>query len=123
MITYSISKLHDCCHYTLHFASDLLEKSDLDLLTRELRPVQHKWESIGDELPYIYGVGNIRCQYSDDGYCLRKMLSTQLRGVTTWRNILDALRSPDVSDSQLSDELEAKYFPSEFINQYITVFQ
>ena len=113
----------DCRHYTLHFASDLLEESDLDLLTRELRPAQHKWESIGDELrDWLYSAVHIRRQYSDDGDRLREMLSTQLKYQITWRNIADAVRSPDVAESQLADQLEAKYCPSEFTNNNILLY-
>ena len=100
----------------------MLEKSDLDLLTQELRPVQHKWRSIGDELPYYFSAYDIRRQHSDDGDRLRVVLSTQLHGITTWRNIVDALRSPRVGQFQLADQLEAKYCPSEFTNNNIRYF-
>ena len=101
----------------------MLEESDLDLLTRELRPAQHKWRSIGDELPYGYRADDIRRRYSDDGDRLREMLTTQLQFyITTWRNIVDALRSPNVAESQLSDQLEAKYCPSEFTNNILLYF-
>ena len=101
----------------------MLEESDLDLLTQELRPAQHKWESIGEELRYIYSADDIRRQYSDDGDRLREMLSTQLQyPYTTWRNIVDALRSPGVAESQLADQLEAKYCPSEFTNNNILLY-
>ena len=102
--------------------------SDLDLLKQELRPAQHKWESIGRELhPYSftpYSADGIRHRYSDDGDRLRKMLRERLQHSTptTWRNIVDALRSPDVRESQLADELEAKYCPSEFTNNNILLY-
>jgi len=102
----------------------LLEKSDLDLLTQELRPVQHKWESIGEELrPWLYSADAIHRQYSDDGDRLREMLSKQLQDdQTTWRNMVDALRSPGVRESQLADQLETKYCPSEFTNNILLYF-
>ena len=107
----------------------MLEESDLDLLTQELRPAQHKWESIGRELhPYIvlaYSADGIHHRYSDDGNRLREMLRERLQDLnytTTWRNIVDALRSPDVAESQLADELEAKYCPSEFTNNNILLY-
>ena len=101
----------------------MLEKSDLDLLTQELTPVQHKWESIGDELRYwIHSAGDIHRHYSDDGDRLREMVKQQLQYNITWRNIVDALRSPGVGESQLADELEAKYCPSEFINNNILLY-
>ena len=99
--------------------------SDLDLLTQELRPVQHKWESIGGELrPWVYSADDIRRQFSDYGDRLMEMLSTQLQdpNPTTWRNIVDALRSPGVAESQLADQLEAKYCPSEFTNNNISLY-
>ena len=97
--------------------------SDLDLLTQELRPVQHKWESIGNELLYLFNADNIRHQYHDDGDCLRAMLKKQLQDpYPTWRNIVDALRSPGVGESELADQLEAKYCPSEFINNNILLY-
>ena len=113
----------DGCNSTLHFASDCLEESDLDLLTQELTQAQHKWRSIGDELRHwLYSADNILHQYFDDDDRLRKMLSSQLHGTTptTWRNIVDALRVPHVRESQLADQLEAKYSPSEFINNTIS---
>ena len=100
----------------------MLEESDLDLLTQELRPVQHKWESIGRQLFYYFNADILR-QYSDDGDRLREMLRKQLQGLyTTWRNIVDSLRSPGVAESQLADELEAKYCPSEFTNNNILLY-
>ena len=103
----------------------MLEESDLDLLTRELRPAQNKWESIGCQFFYTYSADFIRDQYSDDGDRLRKMLSAQLKlkgaptvdlyHFITWRNIVDGLRSPDIGESQLADELEVKYCPSELL--------
>ena len=100
-----------------------MEESDLDLLTQELRQVQHKWESIGQELRYwLYTEDAIHRQYTDEGDRLREMLSTQLQDpYTTWRNIVDALRSR-VRESQLADELEAKYCPSEFTNNNYCIF-
>ena len=105
-----------------------MEKSDLDILTQELRPAQHKWESIGDELHSFiaYSADDIRHQYSDDGDRLREMLRKQLQTLeyptTFWRNIVDALRSPGVAESQLADQLEAKYCPSEFTNNNILLY-
>ena len=98
--------------------------SDLDLLTRELRPAQRKWESIGRELLYIYSADDIRRQHSDDGDRLREILRGQLQfyTATTWRNIVDALRSTGIEQSQLADELEAKYCPSEFTNNILVYF-
>ena len=109
----------NCCHYTLHFTSDLLE-SDLDLLTQELTEVKQKWYEIGVDLG-LEDQDDIDRQYSDPDVCLREILRAELQhsAPTTWRNIVDALRSPDVRESQLGDQLEAKYCPSEFTNNNI----
>ena len=75
---------------------------------------------VGLRLPST--VNDIRHQYSDDGDRLREMLRERLQLTTTWRNIVDALRSPGVGESQLGDELEAKYCPSEFTNNNILLY-
>ena len=93
--------------------------SDLDLLTQELTAVKQKWYEIGGDLGLPSRVNDIRRQYSDTDVCLRKMLSRWLQLYTyhtTWRNMVDALRSPGVAESQLADQLEVKYSPSEFTN-------
>ena len=97
-----------------------MEESDLDLLTQELRPAQHNWRSIGKDFIFKSDfLDDIHGRYSNPDACLREMLREQLKeeyGLTTWRNIVDALRSPDVAEFQLADELEAKYCPSEYTN-------
>ena len=92
--------------------------SDLDLLTQELTGVKQKWYEIGVDLVLKDEVDEIRRQYSDPDVCLRETLRAELQHSipTTWRNIVDALRSPGVTESLLADELEAKYCPSEFTN-------
>ena len=98
----------------------MLEETDLDLLTQELTAVKQKWYEIGVDLQLEDQVDDIRRQYSDPAVCLRETLRTELQHVTptTWRNIVDALRSPGVTESQLADQLEAKYCPSELITKY-----
>ena len=100
----------------------MLEESDLDLLTQELSGMKQKWYEIGVDLGLE--VSEIHHQYSDPNVCLRETLRAELQhsAPTTWRNIVDALRSPDVGESQLADQLEAKYCPSEFINNNILLY-
>ena len=100
----------------------MLEESDLDLLTRELSGVKQKWYEIGVDLELEDQVDEIHRQYSDPDVCLRETLRAELQYTTTWRNIVDALRSPGVTESQLADELEAKYCPSEFTNNNILLY-
>lgn len=97
--------------------SDLLEMSDLNLLVQELSSVKEKWHDIGKEFGFTPSLSDIRVQYSDHIDCLREILRRQLQyDTTTWRNIVDALRSPCVHEAQLADQLQAKFCPSEFIN-------
>ena len=93
------------------------------MLTQELGEVQENWYEIGMYLGLDISVNDIRREYSDPGVCLKLMLKKQLKRVsTTWRNIVDTLRSPGVGESQLADQLEAKYCPSEFfLVEYIVI--
>ena len=102
----------------------MLEESDLDLLIQELTAVKQKWYKIGMDLELKDEVKNIRHQYSDPDVSLRETLRAELQHSypTTWRNIVDSLRSPGVAESQLADELEAKYCPSEFTNNILLYF-
>ena len=102
----------------------MLEKSDLDLFTQELTAVKQKWYEIGRELGLEDQVDDIRHQYSDPDVCLRETLRAELQHSTptTWRNMVDALRSPGVTESQQADQLEAKYCPSEFTNNNIWLY-
>ena len=102
----------------------MLEKSDLDLLIQELTGVKQKWYEIGVGVGLNVTVDKIRSKYSDPDVCLRKFSIRLQKDYTTitWRNIVDALRSPGVGESQLADQLEAKYCPSEFINDNILLY-
>ena len=93
-------------------------ESDLDLLTQELSRVKQKWYEIGVDLKLEDKVNNICRQYSDPDVCLKETLRVELQDSypTTWRNIVDALRSPHITEFQLADQLEAKYCHSEFTN-------
>ena len=104
----------------------MLEETDLDLLTQELTGVKQKWYEIGVDLGHSSStLDKIHRESTDLGDCLLELFKYDLEeypGSTTWRNIVDALRSPDVGDPQLADQLEAKYCPSEFINNNILLY-
>ena len=112
----------------------MLEESDLDLLTQELNSVDKHWENIGRGLGHDESnLSNIRTSYSTSHDRLKETLRCWLKSelrlnaiflghVTTWRNIVDALRVPNVKVSQLADQLEAKYCPSEFTNSNILLY-
>ena len=93
---------------------------------QELSGVQGKWESIGRtlELSEDY-IKDISTMYGTSHDCLRETLSRWLRidcglydsiheltFVPTWTDIVTALRSPSIGESQLADQLEAKYCPN-----------
>ena len=109
-------------------------ESDLDLLTQELKIVEEHWENIGRGLGHKESnMEDIRTSYSTSHDHLRETLSRWLKGrfdpifvtvgfVPFWRNVVDALRVANVGQSQLADQLEAKYCPSEFINNNILLY-
>ena len=109
----------------------MLDVSDRDLLTQELKTMEEHWENLGQALGQDESnLSNIRTSYSTSHDRLKETLSRWLKGefapylgwAPTWRNMVDALRSPDVTESQLADELEAKYCPSEFTNNNILLY-
>ena len=101
-----------------YLPADLLSVSAVSGVVKELSVVQKKWRTIGKEL----GVGknvldDIRARYSEPEYRLREVLNERVTNqATTWGDIIAALRSPRVVQSQLADHLEAKYCPSELTN-------
>ena len=73
----------------------------------ELRGVEEKWRLIGREL--VVRVDDIR--YPDPTDCLREVVRKELKYTTTWRRIIDTLRS--AGEPHLADNLKAKYLPGE----------
>ena len=70
----------------------------------------------------------IRANNSDSGDYLRLMLSKWLeRHCITWKGIVTILKTPDVGEHQLADQLETKHCLSEhsstilIIQQYIVI--
>ena len=98
-----------------YLPADLLSVSGV---VKELSVVQKKWRTIGKELGLEkYVLDDIRARYSDPGNRLREVLSERVsHHATTWGDIVAVLRSPHVGQSQLADQLEAKYCPSELPN-------
>ena len=73
----------------------------------ELRGVEEKWRLIGRELSRK--VDDIR--YPDPTDCLREVVRRELQYVTSWGNIIVALRK--AGEPHLADNLKAKYIPGE----------
>ena len=88
--------------------ADLLSVS---LVTQELTSVREKWQYIGEELGVDQDVlADIHADYSDTGDCLREVVRRRVQlCATTWKHIVDALRTPRIGESHLADNLEAKY--------------
>ena len=117
------------CRYSVQWPF-LSLVADLDLLVQELSPAQQKWEDIGRELGVKQKtLRDIRTNYSDLGGCLRVMLREKVkRGCISWKYIISILRTPYIRESNLADQLEEKYCPSEYslmivIVQYIIALE
>ena len=108
---------------------DLLSESAVPAVMKELSVAQKKWRIIGKELGvekrilYRY-IDNIRTDYSEPENRLREVLSKRVRRQpTSWGDIIDVLRTPRVGQSQLADQLEAKYCPSELANLQCSILK
>ena len=107
--------VHWCLTY---LPADLLSVSAVPGVEQELRVVQKKWRRIGEELGVNkYSLDVIRANYSEPEIRLREVLNERVRSqATTWGDIIAVLRTPRVGQSQLADQMEEKYCPSEFAN-------
>ena len=97
------------------FAIGLLEKYDLDVVTKELDGVSTNWYFLGKNIGVDTGkLDSIQRQHSHNHkVCLKEMLKCWLEHYyTTWSTIVAGLKAS--VDSQLADHLEAKYCFSEF---------
>ena len=107
--------VHCCLAYV---PSDLLSVSAVPAVMKELSVLQKKWRIIGEELGLEKDLLNdIRTDYSKPENRLWEVLSERVRNQpTSWGDIITVLRTPRVGKSQLADQLEAKYCPSELAN-------
>ena len=84
---------------------------------KELKVVQKKWRTIGEELGVgKYSLDGIRTEFSGSGNRLWAVFHEGVTSHTTWGDIVAVLRTPRVGQSQLADHLEAKYCPCELTN-------
>ena len=83
----------------------------MSLITQELTAVSEKWQHIGEELGVEQSsLTNISTFNSDPGDCLREVLRRRFQScATTWKHIVDVLRTPHIGESHLAENLEAKY--------------
>ena len=98
--------------------SDLLSVSAVPAVMKELSVLQKKWRIIGEELGLEKDLLDyIRTNYSKPENRLREVVRKRVvRQVTSWGDIIAVLRTPRVGQSQLADQLEAKYCPSKLAN-------
>ena len=108
------------CMYLVHCClayvpSDLFSVS---AVMKELSVLQKKWKIIGEELGVMeYLLDDIRTDYSKPENRLWGVLSVRVRNQpTSWGDIITVLRTPRVGQSQLADQLQDKYCPSELAN-------
>ena len=90
----------------------ILTLDDLGLLLEELLDVRTNWYHLGLLLKRSTGtLDGIKREFPNPRDQLLEMLKTWLRSAdnTSWKTLLDALRSRSVGASQLADHLEAKY--------------
>ena len=81
------------------------------MVYKELYQVRAKWRRIGIELNLALGtLDAIEQKKSDPADWLEKVLTEWLNKETaTWRELVDALKSPPVGETKLAKELEQKY--------------
>ena len=102
-----------------HVLLDSLSVSSVPAVMKELNVLQKKWRIIGEELGVRkYVLDDIaRTDYSKPENRLREVLRKRVvRQATSWGDIIAVLRTLRVGQSQLADQLEAKYCPSELAN-------
>ena len=89
-----------------------MELNDLGIVHEEIIEASTKWYDLGLKL----GVGvnlldSIRSQFSNPKECLRETLKQWLKTSddTTWKILVEALRSPVITEARLAARLERKH--------------
>ena len=90
-----------------------LSVDDVQVVREELNDVRAKWYDIGMQLRVSVGtLDAIKTQYSGPSDCLRETLITWLKSYpphSTWRKVVEALKSSIVGEARLAANLEQKY--------------
>ena len=89
-----------------------LTVDDLGLVLEEIVDVSAQWYPLGLQLKVRTGtLDRIQTQFPDPRRQLLEMLKTWLTtgDNASWKNLIDALRSRSVEESQLASVLETKY--------------
>ena len=107
-----------CCIFinSYNLPGNKLTLDDLGQMLEEVVDMSAQWYQLGLQLKVKVGrLESIQVQFSDPNRQLLEMLKTWLTTSdntsdnTTWRALIDALRSQSVGASQLAGELEKKY--------------
>jgi len=96
----------------LGFSGNKLTLDDLGQVIEEVLDVSAQWYHLGLQLKVRTGtLDRIRTQFSDPRDQLLEMVKTWLTTSdnTSWRTLIDALRSRSVGASQLASILKTKY--------------
>ncbi len=95
-------------------AGTVLTMDDFNAVCTALMVVRYRWQLISIELGL--SIAHLYTLQADYGYgneqCLTEMVRTWLRRSDprpTWESLIDALRSPTVSEARLAAKIEEKY--------------
>ena len=100
------------CYFTPDLLENKLTLGDIGLLLEELVVICDQWYHLGLQLKVGIGtLDSIRTQFRDSRDQLLEMLKFWLTTSrsTSWKTIIDALRSRSVQQSGLAANLEEKY--------------
>ena len=98
------------------------------MVVNELATVSGKWENLGQHFGIPSGyLDDIRTRYPNPADGMKELIKLWLqqeyhessfRGLTTWNHVVLALKSPEVGESQLGENLKQKYLPGELFNAF-----
>ena len=100
-------------YFFLNLSGNKLASDDLAQVMEEVLDVSAQWYNLGLQLKVRIGtLDSITAQFADPKRQLLEMLRIWLTTSenTSWKTLIDALRSRAVGTSQLANVLEKKYF-------------
>lgn len=90
-----------------------LKLEDAELILKELYPAVDKWHNTGIQLGlHASDLKSIESNYPSQTDRLVEMISKWLKtGQAKWSTLIEALKSCEVGESKLSEQLRRKYRP------------
>ena len=85
-----------------------------------------KWKSLGKQfgIPRRY-LDDIHTRYPNPADAIKELIKEWLqqdyrgwKGLLTWSHVVLALKSPEVGESQLGEDLKQKYLPGELFDTF-----